>query len=31
MDIVIWFGYMGAVIGGVGGLAVLLVDWLEKH
>lgn len=31
MDIVIWFGYVGAVIGGAGGLAVILVNWLEKY
>ena len=31
MDLVIWFGYVGAVIGGAGIIATLIVEWLEKQ
>lgn len=31
MDLVIWFGYVGAVIGGAGAISTFIVEWLEKQ
>lgn len=31
LKLIIWFGWVGAVIGGAGIIATLIVEWLEKQ
>ena len=30
-EIVVWFGWVGAVIGGAGAISTFIVEWLEKQ